>query len=140
MIEVVEPIEIAPAPKERVTPLKVSEAIRLGAMTSKQMSGRLRKHSNGVEYACAIGAAANALGIPRYSRSQYHTINGMMGSIGDANECPVVGVWASSHCGVWASSHCLSRPSSWADMIVHLNDNHGLPREWIADYLESLGY
>jgi hypothetical protein len=128
--EAPEEVEVVTLSPEKVTPMKVSEAIRLGAMASTQITGKLRFKSKGVQYACAIGAASLALGIPKYSKYQYWTIDQMMQGV------PVLGCPVSNEKG----NRCLAANyHKWSNNIVHMNDHHGLPREWIADFLESIG-
>lgn len=102
-------------------PMRLSEAIRLGATMKPQGFGSLLVvGSNGREYTCAMGAAFDAVGaaqdiravafvFPGYSRKVF--------PICDACKLPArVGV---------------------TSMVMHLNDAHSWTREKIADWVEE---
>ena len=113
----------APAPIETVTPIKPSEAIRLGCLTTRQT---FKAYGSGEE-ACAMGAMVVGLGcvpnqddyVPR-SRAALlaeHAINTVSNK-----GCPV------RSCSPAADN-----------IVVHLNDDHRWSREQIADWLEGVG-
>lgn len=108
---------IAPAPVERVTPIKPSEAIRLGCLTTTPGAGEF---FNGRGSACALGAMAVGLGY----RGPRH------------------GGWISGayHLVTNALPPSLPLPSgSMAEGIhaVWMRNDSGWSRERIADWLEG---
>jgi hypothetical protein len=116
------PIREAPAPVEPTTPLKLSEALRLGSLTTKQGFNRLQGPAP--DEFCAIGTIVHVLGmddvsgqIPARRHTQLH-----------------LGVSAACDC-VRPSVH----PSTVWYVTEHLNDFHRWTREKIADWLESQG-
>lgn len=112
---------------EKVTPLKVSEALRLGAMVSKQMKGSLKGKIHGEVYACAVGAAGIGFGWKRGFYTKFEKL-----TLDDVNySCPVDDL--ARHAPGY-------HRGSLKDVVIHMNDVHRLPREWIADWLESVGY
>src|SRR6185436_16765159 len=100
--------------------MKLSEAIRLGAMLRPQ------SFTNGFDGTgtCAWGAAFEAVGyapkgfkfdgawMPKWGEHEFHKL------FDKSRACP--------DCGARFTS----------DMIVHLNDDHRLTREPIADWVE----
>lgn len=98
--------------------MKLSEAIRLGAMLKPQAHGRI----DAVTSSCALGAAADALGMkPTIKRY----------------------VWLSrQYQFLLEPAHCSRCHALFVDcvmdMIYHLNDSHGWTRERIADWVETL--
>lgn len=108
------PTTEAPATPEKTKPLKLSEAIRLGAMMTEQTFGEFGDD----ERTCAIGAAQKALGLPV---SAMGPLNDLLGSRGAKEPC--------------------DHPYAWSvgALIMHLNDDDKWPREKIADWLETLG-
>ena len=108
------PITEAPATPEATKPLKLSEAIRLGAMMTEQTFGEFGDDDR----TCAIGAAQKALGLPVSD-------NGPLLHLLHARS-------AAAPCG---------HGSTWSvgGLIIHLNDDDRWPREKIADWLEGLG-
>lgn len=118
-------------PFEPTTPLKISEAMRLGAMVTNPGRGNLWSTNN---EACAIGAALIAWGRgpETWPRGEINKVYDYFGGFGKSviNECPVT----FDH-----DIHCVAISFTLVSLILHLNDRHGLPREWIADFLESIG-
>ena len=112
------PPEIA-APAETRTPLKLSEALRLGAMSTEQTFGSLGDS----EHTCALGAIMLGFGLPW--NSDQSVPNGEFGELLDSHMVPCQTHW--------------NRPESLTTAIFHLNDESQWPREKIADWLESLG-
>ena len=108
------PVTEAPAAPETTKPLKLSEAIRLGAMMTEQTFGEFGDD----ERTCAIGAAQKALGLPVSANGP------LVNLLHDRS--------ADAPCG---------HDDSWSvgALIVHLNDDDRWPREKIADWLEGLG-
>lgn len=89
--------------------MKLSTAIRIGSMTTKQTEGLLTDGRNG---RCAIGAALDAAGLPFYY---------------DVAEIqwPILGRYIPS-------------TSSLIGCIVDWNDRLHMSREWIADRVEQV--
>lgn len=92
--------------------MKLSAAIRIGSMTTKQIAGQFTDGGNG---RCALGAAIDATG--------RRTPNGADGFAMAATLFPVV---------------CLYSSSSLANLITDWNDTHRLTREQIADRVEMI--
>lgn len=132
------PVEIPDAPPAEVPareletskPLKLSEAMRLGSMTTTQTIGSLGTVKDGTGEACGIGAVLAGLG--------YGFSNTSWGSVLSANPelkaltVPVSGAKIAG-CG------CSFGGRTVVDAIIHLNDDHQMPRNKIADRLEELG-
>jgi hypothetical protein len=112
-------IETAPAPIETVTPIKQSEALRLGCLIApRQITDAFFDQYHGG--ACAYGAIVLGLGW-------------------GWSESAASGLYASD-----AISHILPCPArdchlTSGAMPAHLNDQHEWTRERIADYLETQG-
>ena len=96
--------------------MKLSEAIRLGAMLGPQAFGSLRT-SDGAT--CAIGAAIEANG-HRGVQTWWNLMS---------PGCPV---------GCDASDQVFSTMILLSATIVHLNDDHHWTRECIADWVETV--
>lgn len=112
------PSTTPPSPlKETANPLKLSEALRLGAMATKQVFGRL----GNLEETCAIGAANLGYGENPESQSVFAIL-----SHAKADPCHL--------CDGGRGMN------NMANLIIHMNDDHKVPREQIADYLESKGF
>lgn len=103
-----------PNAPERTKPLKLSEAIRLGAMMTEQTFGEFGDD----ERTCAIGAAQKALGLPVSGE-------GLLNALLHERR-------ADAPCG---------HEARWTvgSLIMHLNDDDKWPREKIADWLGGLG-
>lgn len=105
--------------------MRLSDAIRLGGMASKQAFGKLMAADGAT---CAIGSACLAVGIEtRYLMEELippDELNARLPLMSDpcAVPCPV------GDCGGY---------SSVGDLIVHLNDHHRWTREEIADWVEA---
>jgi hypothetical protein len=97
--------------------MKLSEAIRLGAMLKPQAFG---DYTDGVG-TCAIGAANEAIG----SSADINTTHweSFLDMSVDQSSCPVC-----------ARSARVFEES----LIVHLNDDHRWTREQIADWVETI--
>lgn len=94
--------------------MKLSEAIRLGALLHPQTFGATRKYAvirNEIVGTCAIGAAREA----GYSREFSWEVTG---------RCPA----------------CEHNTTTWAlpNLMAHLNDFHRWTRERIADWVETV--
>lgn len=113
-LETQRPAAPVTATPEKTKPLKLSEAIRFGAMATEQIFGAF---GDG-ERTCALGAAQVALG------ERPGDGGGVIDVLGTARvERP---------CGHGGSA-------SVRDSIIHLNDGDHWPRERIASWLEELG-
>lgn len=93
--------------------MRLSEAIRLGAMMRPQVFGEYYVDGG----SCAMGAACEAAGvsgqqIQRYEMQWPDIINA---------SCPA------------CTGHRI-----WASTIVHLNDDHRWTREQIADWVQTI--
>lgn len=103
-------------PAAQPAPLKLSEAIRLGSLLSRQCHRALRLRNTNSRFACAIGAAGDAIG---------------KGSI--AEICDAFPILNSQ-----ATHPVLGYTGVLANIIVDLNDGASWTREKIADYAESV--
>jgi hypothetical protein len=111
-------IETAPAPIETVTPMKQSEALRLGCLIApNQLTDAFFDQRH--ESACAYGAMALGFG---HGWNLKAADSLFIGDAMDYRFCP------NERCGAVTGS-----------MPAHLNDFHGWPREKIADWLETQG-
>lgn len=112
----------APAPTiETTNPLKLSEAIRLGAMATKQAHGRWAAVCGEGEVAmCAMSTAWYAL-----TGHQEHT----------AESSHLVRLLDGRNVTVPTTGQVMSLSSA----IIELNDTHRWTRGRIADWLEGLG-
>lgn len=112
-----------------MTTLKLSEAIRLGAMLKPQGSGWL--HDVERQTTCAIGAALDASGILCNDYDVAYTHFPLLTM--PATECPAA-----------ADGRCAYHPiigvvrGNVADVIIGLNDSHKWTREQIADWVETI--
>lgn len=110
---------------ETTTPMKPSEMIRLGTMTTQQAFGYLfSEHGD----ACAIGAAWLGSGRPPVPvvddwNEVYEWFDNLFGD--KFHNCP--------------GDKC-SAGETLPELTWHLNDNHKWDRQRIADWLESKGY
>lgn len=99
--------------------MKLSEAIRLGAMTSpRQCFGKLADGFGGL---CAMGCALAAIG---REMNEWIELPFMWRWLGSIDDCPV--------CGTRYKGHRTT------NIVAHLNDDHQWSREQIADYIETL--
>jgi hypothetical protein len=99
--------------------MKLSEAIMLGSLTTRPMKSLLIAG----DAACALGAAAVAIGRPSYIGVE-HAFPWIDG--GDRFDCPACG------------PRGIDLRSSAEVIIVHLNDCHDWTRERIADWVASI--
>jgi hypothetical protein len=107
----------APSPAQETTkPLKLSEAIRLGAMMTEQAFGTFGDQ----EHTCGIGAAQIALGL---TPSDGGPLNALLRNALVTPPC--------DHDNLYGGDV--------RSAIIHLNDDHHWPREKVADWLEGLG-
>jgi hypothetical protein len=124
------------APIETVTPIKPSEAIRLGCLIApKQLFGKTRDYSGGDrQKACAIGAMELGLGDASGNGADFEAFRRLRDMT--PTTCPVDPTHEYHEYGV--------ENVGWSDdagptAIAHLNDDHRWSRERIADWLEGLG-
>lgn len=101
--------------------LRLSEAIRLGAMTTRQGFGQM---NNGPEITCALGSALHSIG-----KLSNFSITAHAGEywpwLKEPLTCPACGIVVSDYEeGYWT--------------ITHLNDIHEWTREEIADFVATL--
>ena len=122
-------------PIEVVTPIKPSEAIRLGCLIAPvQMFGQTRDFLGGDrQKACAIGAMELGLGDPN-------------GNGADFEDLARLRDLTPTTCPVDPTHRYDERRGSvgWSEdagptAIAHLNDDHRWSRERIASWLESIG-
>ena len=108
-------------------PMRLSEAIRLGAMLRPQgFEDFIRDSGEGFVVSCALGAAAEAIGSPTVGDSDdaVAIIDAAFGSMLDIRRrCPVPG--------------CRVRRIT-GNVIAHLNDTHRWTRERIAEWVATL--
>jgi hypothetical protein len=107
--------------------VRLSEAIRLGAMLRPQGYDGLRQGGK----SCALGAALDACGIAEHDDPDfdYHRLRQLFPLLNREAHCPAC-----------------SRPTGWwrrwrgkeydvEDVVVHLNDDHEWKRERIAEWV-----
>jgi hypothetical protein len=133
MAILVKPVE-APArrPVEQRTQIKLSEALRLGAMTTKQAFGQTITEDGG---ACAIGAIIIGMGgtVDRPGR-----VPGLLYDEGKRVgplTCP-------SHrrrTSLFHPPNLCGERRPLISMLIHLNDGHRMRREDIGRWMESQG-
>jgi len=101
---------------ETPKPLKLSEAMRIGSMTTKQAFGKWTGQDGSF---CAIATAAHMYGVTSLS---------------------IVELLESRRVTWPECSHPTfsGKPGSLAGALVHVNDEHKWPRHKIADWLESI--
>lgn len=105
----------APARVETPRPLKLSEAIRFGGMSTTQIFGAF----GDTERTCAIGAANVAFGRRPDDTELIRLLEGRR-----VDAVP---------CGHYSDGACVTAA------IIHLNDSDKWPRENIADWLQGIG-
>lgn len=104
--------------------MKLSEAIRLGAMLKPQGFGNEALFGKST---CALGAAADAVNLPE-ELERYETLCTPFPIVGDHVEaCPAGAGCAAIWCGVTV-----------LHMAYHLNDIHKWTRERIADWVATI--
>jgi hypothetical protein len=124
MIETEAPSRVAPS--EPTTPIRPSEAIRLG-MLVRPVAGRVEMFQ-GDDIACALGAMAIGFGFApnRENRlSGYATVEARLPQTLE----PPCGCVTGKASDSWSSTA----------VIYHLNDQHGWARECIAEWLRQEG-
>lgn len=96
--------------------MKLSEAIRLGSMMKPQAFGAFTDGRG----TCAFGAANEAVGLPvnDVTDERWEAL------LSTRAKCPV--------------PHCACRRRIVATVVHHLNDDHQVSRERIADFVESI--
>jgi hypothetical protein len=104
--------------------MKLSEAIRLGAMLRPQQAFYVQ-FDEGENATCALGAAAEAAGILDLS-----VPNGYSGKAPEAWRPLVMTRSACPACGL--------RATRVDNQIIHLNNYHRWTREQIADWVETI--
>jgi len=102
--------------------MKLSDAIRLGAMLRPQTFGRAFRRGG----SCALGAALEASGMDYNARRQRVDLF-------VAERWP----WADIEADVSCPS-CHARFMCAGQLVVHLNDAHSWKRERIADWVASV--
>ena len=109
--------------------MKLSEAIRLGAMLKPQGTGAKSagKHARAT---CAIGAALDAVSAERNEVSAYTVLMDLWPVAMAVADCPV-STATGERCG-----H--SVPRDVGEVAWMLNDWHEWPREQIADWVETI--
>lgn len=110
--------------------MRLSEAIRLGAMLRPQEYSVLFDVSTG--RSCALGAAAEAIGMLDITETN-RFVNGV--------KAPQAWMWvkriaACPECGPMFACHYDKRDVQ--SVIIHLNNQHRWTRERIADWVESI--
>jgi hypothetical protein len=102
--------------------MKLSEAIKLGAMLKPQGFGKYQALGGS---SCALGAALDAHGVTNQNDLLEEEIDKMFPILNTDATCPMCIGWESKLFGVT----CVG------EAIIHLNDDHGLTREQIADWV-----
>jgi hypothetical protein len=115
--------------------MKLSEAIRLGALLRRQGFGNYFDVVPGAEGSCAMGAALEACG---YDREQV-ALRGRPTELLES-----LWPWAGAHettcpiaCERWAQDYGM-RTDAVRAVIAHLNDHHRWTRERIADWVATV--
>jgi hypothetical protein len=121
-------IATTPAPIEVVTPIKPSEAIRLGCLTTAQGRETYIAKRQGQWQACAYGAMAVGYGFDPSGTDGRRIDDFIL-----PGEVQIEGQISESSCPAPACA------TARYDLLIHLNDDHRWSRERIADWLESLG-
>lgn len=120
--------------------MKISEAMRLGALLRPQAFGDLRvskrRWFRRVESTCAFGAAMEAAGLKAKPIEATALGNGPRGKGLATVQIVVPETWSclllTSACPVCASVDTVIR------LIAHLNDEHRWTRERIADWVATI--
>ena len=109
--------------------MKLSEAIRLGAMLRPQGFGAVFYSDGGVMKSCALGAAGEAVGV---MRGELYRSPADQEWAELQKFFPIllsIPQWPCEHKGFWAGV---------SSAIGHLNDTHRWTREQIADWVEGI--
>jgi hypothetical protein len=107
--------------------MKLSEAIRLGAMIRPQAFGEYQVMGR----SCALGAAMDALGIPVCDQSDFldAELDQLFPTCALKAQC----------CPVRDCHRELDPPERFiGSVVIHLNDHHRWTREQIADWVETV--
>ena len=115
--------------------MKLSEAIRLGAMLKPQA---FDDFTDGIG-TCAWGAANEAIGLkadgdPAIPRQWWSLCNP------PSEACPECGIEFHNCCDAkdFDACDCEDQCAPVSDVIVHLNDDHQWTREQIADWVSTI--
>ena len=122
-------------------PMKLSEAIRIGAERRPQCRDVFFNRIHGQLCSCALGAAFEggdlidqemlSRGIVALHMELVSAFEGFeLYSVNNSGMLPFP----------CPSFSCRERPAQLPEVIVHLNDEHNWTREQIADWLEEIGY
>lgn len=118
----IEPSVVTRRSPQTGSPLRLSEAIRLGAMTTDQAFWTFADEQGGT---CAVGAAIVALGgDPSRDVEAFEAVVRQRVDLSGETIC--------EHAQYWTSTDI-------AGAIYHLNDQHRMPRNQIADWLAAMG-
>lgn len=139
------PGDADPKTLEQTKPLKLSEALRFGAMGTTQTFSKLGDTDAGT--ACGVGAVFVGLG---YQFSGPNSVGNVIAAHPELRvlQTPVrligrMPEMCVEHRGFRRPDDFHASYSSHGenilDAIIHLNDDHHLPREQIASWLEGLG-
>lgn len=104
--------------------MKLSDAIRLGALLHPQCFGMLWEQNLNLQLraTCALGAAYHAAGIVRHGCVDVRDAEATFPIMAREVECP-------GGCG---------RVENCGDTVAHLNDDHRWSREQIADWVATI--
>ncbi len=107
--------------------MKLSEAIRLGAMIRPQTYNAYFSLGG----SCVLGAAFEAAGLVKYNECKEEVTLSLI-----SDEWPFV---VGRHETAISCPCCLAFGTSYINSIlVHLNDYHHMTREWIADWVATI--
>lgn len=130
-------VQTKPAPIETVTPIRPSEAIRLGCLTTARITGRLVDDDG--QSACAVGAML--IGWNGSLRDNDAAMDAMDGTAWDQVDQRAAACPEPHPKGNPERVSCVRSMPVYM-VMQHLNDlsgRHEWSRERIADWLESLG-
>ena len=116
--------------------MKLSEAIRLGAMMRPQ--GKYNYMMNG--RSCAIGAALEAIGIPVRDRGNDFSRDNEREALEELKRRPEIKEWSALN--KKKNTHCPSceyvDQGNFSGVISHLNNSHDWTRERIAEWVATI--
>lgn len=104
--------------------MRLSDAIRLGAMLKPQGTGSLMQGG----HTCALGAALDAVGV-------FAAGGGFVGMYAVDLRWPWIGIQGRRSCPACSVSTPTICCGSVAACVIHLNDDHRWTREAIADWV-----
>lgn len=113
--------------------MKLSEAIRLGALLKPQGFGSRSGHS-AAEHTCAMGAACEAAGLETYLT--YDAMLTAWPFLKAQRMCPCPD--GQPYDSAVSCRQLFSGTHTTIDLLWHLNDGHKWTREAIADWVESV--